>query len=58
MVNRIQNLDRLPETFNADNKLFQSDEFLWSRYLATNDRRLFAQLVHRYEGEIFRYLFR
>ena len=58
MVNRIQNLDRLPETLDADNKIFQSDEFLWSRYLATNDRRLFDQLVHRYEEELFRHLFR
>ena len=58
MVNRIQNLDRLPETLNDSNKIFQSDEFLWSRYLATNDRRLFDQLVHRYEDEIFRHLFR
>ena len=58
MVNRIQNLDRLPQPLSTSNKVFQSDEFIWSRYLATNDRRLFDQLVHRYEDEIFRHLFR
>jgi RNA polymerase sigma-70 factor (ECF subfamily) len=58
MVNRIQNTDCLSVPENAANKIFESDEFLWSRYLATNDRRLFDQLVHRHEDEIYRHLYR
>lgn len=58
MVNRIQNNDCFLAPANIDNKIFESDEFLWSRYLATNDRCLFDQLVHRYEDEIYRHLYR
>ena len=58
MVNRIQNTDCFSVPENAANKIFESDEFLWSRYLATNDRLLFDRLVHRYEDEIYRHLYR
>lgn len=58
MVNRIHNTDCFLATENCSNEIFKSDEFLWSRYLATKDRRLFDQLVHRYEDEIYRHLYR
>ena len=58
MVNRIQNTDCFLATENYSNEIFKSDEFLWSRYLATQDRRLFDQLVRRYEDEIYRHLYR
>ena len=58
MVNRIHNTDCFLATENYSNEIFKSDEFLWSRYLATKDRRLFDQLVHRYEDEIYRHLYR
>jgi RNA polymerase sigma-70 factor (ECF subfamily) len=35
-----------------------SDEQLLDRYRATGDREAFAQLVHRYERELYNYLYR
>ena len=58
MVNRIQSLDRLSEPVNPNPNFFHSDESLWNRYLATDDRHFFDRLVHRYEDEIYRHLFR
>tara|TARA_Y100001978_G_C23698437_1_gene439156 strand:- start:2636 stop:3397 length:762 start_codon:yes stop_codon:yes gene_type:complete len=58
MVNRIQNIDRSSESEHPNHNFFQSDEFIWDRYLATDDRNLFDRLVHRYEDEIYRHLFR
>ena len=58
MVNRIQPTDCFSSTTYNSAGQIESDESLWNRYLTTKERQLFDRLVHRYEDEIYRHLYR
>ena len=56
MMNHFPQDDYLADTAELEAPLALTDEELLLRYRSTSEERLFAELVRRYEGELYNYL--